>query len=419
MLERILVRGGPGDAELGAGRLRQGPVAIDDESKSPSAHLGEVPRVQEPDRSQAHDGDADGTELALPDARFALNNLRMEIALMSASMLDRGWEAMLDAAVARGIRQIEACGGGHIPTTHYDPVRLAGDGEALRRFRETLERRELSLCAFSCHGNPLHPDPERARSDHADFLATCRLASELGVRHVSLLAGLPAGAAGDRAPNWIINSAFPGQGEAYRWQWEERVLPYWREAAAVADAHGVLLCVEPHSADVVYNPPTFRRLRDEIGPAIAMNFDPSHLWWQGIDPLAVVASLGADIKTCHVKDAALDRRAIEQIGVASPLDYDAWAERPWTFSTPGYGHSELFWSRLVVALRGVGYTGTLSVECEDPFLTPDDTLAASVALLRRVLPDAPPPPVDWASRVAFKEEVSRGRSGGPPPQPRA
>jgi len=302
---------------------------------------------------------------------------------MSASMLDRPWEAMLDAAVAHGISQIEACGGGHIPTLHYDPVRLAGDARELDRFRDTLERRGLSLCAFSCHGNPLHPDPVRARSDHADFLATCRLAELLGVRHVSLLAGLPAGGPGDLTPNWIVNSAFPGQGAAYEWQWEQRVLPYWREAAGVADAHGVLLCIEPHSADVVYNTPTFERLRHEVGPAIAMNFDPSHLWWQGMDPVVVVEAVGADIRTCHVKDAWLERRRIERDGVASALDYERWDDRPWTFATPGYGHDELFWSRLVLALRSAGYTGTLSVECEDPFLTPDDTLTASVELLNR------------------------------------
>jgi hypothetical protein len=78
----------------------------------------------------------------------------------------------------------------------------------------------------------------------------------------------------------------------------------------------------------------------------------------------------------------------------------------------------LFWARLVVALRRAGYGGTLSIECEDPFLTPDDTLAASVALLERVLPGDEPPAVDWASRVAFKDEVSGVRSEAPPRRPR-
>jgi sugar phosphate isomerase/epimerase len=404
--------------ELGGGRLGERGVLVHDQRELGPADLRHVARVQEADGPEARDGDPRGTEVALPRRRAAANNPPVEIALMSASMLDRSWEEMLDAAVAHGIRRIEACGGGHIPTLHYDPIRLTRDADELARFRASLEERGLSLCAFSCHGNPLHPDPERARSDHADFLATCELAAELGVRHVSLLAGLPPGAPGDRTPNWVIGSAFPGLGEVLRWQWEERVLPYWREAAGVAERLGVVLCVEPHSADVVYNTATFRLLREAIGPAIGMNFDPSHLWWQGIDPIAVVEAIGPDIQTCHVKDAALDRRRIERDGVASPLDYDRWDERPWTFSTPGYGHSELFWSRLVVALRRAGYTGTLSIECEDPFLTPDDSLAASVDLLSRVLPAEPAPPVDWASRVAFKQEVSQARSAEPPRQPR-
>jgi sugar phosphate isomerase/epimerase len=325
---------------------------------------------------------------------------------MSASMLDRSWEAMLDAAAARGVGQIEACAGGHIPTHHYDPVELAGDESALRRFRASLEERGLRLCSFACHGNPLHPDPARAASDHADFVATCRLAAELEVTHVSLLAGLPAGAPGDTAPNWIINSSFPGLDAVYRWQWEERVLPYWRAAAAIADDHGVTLCIEPHSADVVYNTQTFTRLREEIGATVAMNFDPSHLWWQGIDPIAMVDAVGDAIETCHVKDALIDRRRIARDGALSPRSYDRWDERPWVFSTPGYGHSELFWRRLVVALRRAGYSGTLSIECEDPFLSPDDTLDKSADVLRRALPEQPAPGVDWASRVAFKEDVS-------------
>jgi sugar phosphate isomerase/epimerase len=325
----------------------------------------------------------------------------MEIGLMSASMLDRPWEAALDAAVAQGVRQVEACGGGHIPTRHFDPVELAADRSALERFRRSLGARELSLSAFACHGNPLHPDPAHAAAAHAAFTATCRVAAELGVRHVNLLAGLPAGGPGDSTPSWIVNSVFPGLDDAYEWQWEERVLPYWRGAAEVAERSGVLICVEPHPVDVVYNPPTFERLRGELGPVLGMNFDPSHLWWQGIDPLAVVEHMGDAIHTCHVKDVSMDAGRVAREGVLSAAPHDRWDLRPWAFSTPGYGHSELFWSRLVIALRRAGFDGTLSIECEDPFLAPDDTFAASVRLLERVLPAQPPPAVDWAANAAF------------------
>jgi sugar phosphate isomerase/epimerase len=323
---------------------------------------------------------------------------------MSASMLDRPWDAVLDAAAGHGLGWVEACGGGHIPTRHYDPVELAGDPAALRRFRATLDDRGLRLSSLACHGNPLHPVEGRASADRQALRATCRIAAELGVKNVNVLAGLPAGGPEDTTPNWIVNSVFPRLDESYRWQWEERVLPFWREAGALAADCGVVLCVEPHPSDVVYNGSTFRRLREEVGASIGMNFDPSHLWWQGIDPLTMIETFGSDIRTCHVKDLWVHRSRVAGDGVLSPVPYERWDERPWTFATPGYGHGEVFWGQLVLSLRSARYEGVLSIECEDPFLTPDDTLAASVSLLRRMLPAHAPPAVDWAAEAAFTDQ---------------
>ena len=354
----------------------------------------------------------DGTERSLGRAGPRADNRAVEIGLMSASMLDRPWEAVLDAVAAKGVQWVEACGGGHIPTRHFDPAELVEDGDALARFEAALADRGLRISSLSCHGNPLHPAEARAAADRSAIAATCRLAGELGVEHVNVLAGLPAGGPGDQTPNWIVNSVFPELDEIYSWQWEERVLPYWRQAAELAAGAGVVLCVEPHPSDVVYSPETFARLRDEVGPSIGMNFDPSHLWWQGIDPLAVIEEHGPDIHTCHVKDLQLHAPLVRRGGVLSSAPYEAWDERPWTFSTAGYGHSELFWSQFVIALRRAGYRGVLSIECEDPFLAPDDTFAASVDLLRRVLPAHEPPAVDWASQAAYADPTHPPDAGG-------
>jgi sugar phosphate isomerase/epimerase len=320
----------------------------------------------------------------------------IEIALMSASMLERPWESVLDAAVRNGIGLVEACAGGHIPKHHFDPIELASDDAARSQFAESLAIRDLRVCSFSCHGNPLHPDVGIAGRAHEDFLATCELASRLGVPYISLLAGCPGGGPEDTTPNWIINSTFPDFGEPYRWQWSERVLPYWRKAATVARQYDVKICIEPHSADVVYNFKTFARLREAIGEVIGMNFDPSHLWWQGVDPLIFIESAGDWIYTCHVKDVFIDARSVALNGIVSPEEYHAWDKRPWAFSTPGYGHSELFWCQYVRALRNVGYSGPLSIECEDPFMAPDDSLEKAVGLLRRAMPREGVPPLDWA-----------------------
>ena len=319
----------------------------------------------------------------------------MEIALMAASMLERSWEEMLDSCKKHGIRLVEACGGGHIPKVHYDPVKLASSPADFEAFKRSLDEREMQICSFGCHGNPIHPNPAIAEGAHADLVATCKLASRLDVHHISLLAGTPAGGPDDKTPNWIINSAFVMWKDAYRWQWEERIIPYWKMAAAIADDYGVKLCIEPHTGDCVYNTQTFLHLRREVGPTIGMNLDPSHLWWQGIDPIVFVETIGEAIYTCHVKDVALDPRLTARDGLASSAYYDEWDKRSWSYRTLGYGHDEFFWRNFIVSLRRAGYDGPLSIECEEPYLTVDDSLAKAVELLKYVLPNEPAPSGNW------------------------
>ena len=118
-------------------------------------------------------------------------------------------------------------------------------------------------------GTPYTPTRPSPRGAHADLVATCKLASRLDVHHISLLAGTPAGGPEDKTPNWIINSAFVMWKDAYRWQWEQRVIPYWKKAAAVADDYGVKLCIEPHTGDCVYNTQTFCGFAGKSGPPSA------------------------------------------------------------------------------------------------------------------------------------------------------
>ena len=122
-----------------------------------------------------------------------------------------------------------------------------------------------------------------------------------------------------------------------------------------------------------------------------MNLDPSHLWWQGIDPIVFVETIGEAIYTCHVKDVALDPRLTARDGLASSAYYDEWDKRSWSYRTLGYGHDEFFWRNFIVSLRRAGYDGPLSIECEEPYLTVDDSLAKAVELLKYVLPNEPAP----------------------------
>jgi sugar phosphate isomerase/epimerase len=320
----------------------------------------------------------------------------------SVSLLDRTWEQALDTLVRQGIHWIEADAGGHIPKDHFDPVRLVEDKSALDRFSASLAERDIRIAAFGSFGNHVHPDASRRQRHHDDFVATCRLAERLGVSRVAVISGCPGGGPHDRAPNWIINSIYPDFRNAYDWQWEQCLIPYWTEAARIAEDHGVRICVEPHGGDMVYNLETFQRLRDAVGPTIGVNFDPSHLWWMGIDVLAMIEELGEAIYYVHAKDVQIDGRVTARQGLVTAVDYADWRARPWVYRAVGHGHDERFWRANVTTLRRAGYDDVVALELEDPFLVMDDTLEASVATLRTCLPSREPPRGNWFDNYGWE-----------------
>ena len=174
------------------------------------------------------------------------------------------------------------------------------------------------------------------------------------------------------------------------WQWDACALPYWIETAELARRRGVTLAIEPHPGFLVYNLRTLLRLREVAGPALAANFDPSHLWWQGADPLAVIAALGdaGALAHVHAKDTELIAERIAHDGVLETIPADRPHERAWRFRTVGRGHHEPEWRAMLAALQDAGYDGTVSVEHEDRLLDRDEGLAGAVGLLLRVRPRA-------------------------------
>jgi sugar phosphate isomerase/epimerase len=329
----------------------------------------------------------------------------MELSVTSVSLLDRTWEQALDTLASHGIRWIEANAGGHIPKDHFDPIMLVRSKEATKRFAATLDERNIGIAALGCYGNPVHPDDSRRKRHHDDLIATCQLAESLGVTRVATISGCPGSSPTDQAPNWIVNSIYPELREAYEWQWEKCLIPYWTEAARIADTHGVRICVEPHGGSAVYNLETFQRLRDAVGATIGVNFDPSHLWWMGIDVLEMARELGDAIYYVHAKDVQLNPGIIARQGLVPAGDYADWDRRSWLYRAVGQGHDVLFWRDFVTTLRRIGYDDILTIELEDPFLTMDDALAVSVATLRAALPSGPIPRGSWFDNYQWEASV--------------
>jgi sugar phosphate isomerase/epimerase len=311
----------------------------------------------------------------------------MKLGVVSSALTGCDFEGGLDRLQALGLDAIEiGCGGYHSDRRFGDPARLLEHAGALDRWTDAIARRGLEISALALHGAPLSPDRAVAERYHEEFRDACRLAERIGVGRITLLAGIPEGAPGDVTPCWIASAFPPGNRDVLEWQWERRVLPYWREHARIASDHGCRLCFEMHPNDVVHNPRTFLRLRDAVGPTAGLNFDPSHLFWQRIDTLEALRSVAAHVYHVHAKDTAFNACEVGLNGVLDNGPFEALAARSWSFRTVGYGHDELYWRTFVSVLREVGYDDVVSIEHEDLYLRPSDGLTKAVEFLRPLLP---------------------------------
>jgi sugar phosphate isomerase/epimerase len=307
----------------------------------------------------------------------------MKLGLFLALYGDRPLGEALDAAVDAGCEAVEIESKG--TSGHCRPAELLQDAGGRDRFARLIAERGLVVSALSCHGNPLHPDERVAAAADRDYRDTVQLAAELGVETVVTFSGCPGESERSLRPSWVTCSWPTDYPETLAWQWEERVLPYWAEAGTFAAGHGVRVAIEPHPGFVVYNTATMLRLRAVAGDAIGVNFDPSHLFWQGMDPLACAAALSGSIYHVHAKDTAFQAEALALNGVLDPIPSTRPGGRSWLFRSVGEGHPAPWWRELVVALRAAGYDGALSIEHEDPLLSRDDGLAVAVATLREAL----------------------------------
>lgn len=308
----------------------------------------------------------------------------MKIGLVTDSLGHLPMAAMLDTAAAAGVTLLEFGCGNWSQAPHLDIDHLLASAEARAGLLRDLAARGLGLCALNCSGNPLHPGESGARH-RAVTSKTIRLAGLLGVDKVVMMSGLPGGGPRDETANWITTAWPPETARALAYQWDEVILPYWSGLVAEALGHGVnRLCLELHGHQAVYNVATLQRLRAAVGPVVGANFDPSHLFWMGADPLAAVRALGDAIYHVHAKDTRMDAA---NAAVNSAIDTTPMADlarRSWGYVTLGFGHGESWWREFCIALRLAGYDDVLSIEHEDLLLEPEDGVRRSVGLLRAV-----------------------------------
>ena len=291
----------------------------------------------------------------------------------------------LDYLANLGVDTVELASGNYVGNQHCNPDLLLNDQRAFDEFRRTLKERGFTISALSCHGNPVHPDSAFAASHHEAHLKTIRLAHKLGVGVVNCLSGCPGDRDDAKCPNWISSPWPPEFSEALTWQWEEKLIPYWRGVASFAADQGVRLGIEMQPGMSVYNPATLLRLRDACGPALGANFDPSHFFWQGIDPVAAIRALGPAIHHAHAKDSKVHQPVVTVNGIFDTKSYTDALNRAWIFRTVGYGHGPEVWNDIISTLRMIGYDYVISIEHEDNLISADEGLRKAIAFMKEAL----------------------------------
>ncbi len=313
---------------------------------------------------------------------------KIPIGVFDPAFPDLTLDQLADKYASLGVEAAEIGTGGYPNNKHCPAQELLDDPAKLRAWRKKFDDHNIQIATLSCHGNPISPDRAVAERDRETFRRTVLLAEKLGVKVIVGFSGCPGGNPTDTNPNWITYRWPPEYAAALDWQWKERVVPYWKEAAKFARDHGVRrIALEMHPNFVVYNPLTLLKLRDAVGEEIGANNDLSHLFWQGCDPVEVIHLLGKQgaIFHAHMKDTVLYPDKVAKYGVLNFVfekqDLKIASD---AFRAVGYGHSASVWKSIVQAYMDVGYEGILSVENEDPILSGEVGVERALYVLKNV-----------------------------------
>lgn len=311
----------------------------------------------------------------------------MEIGLYTDSVGQLNFEEALDFAEAIDARGIEIAAGGQSAAPHMRVFELLKDAAARSAFVDAFERRGLRIAALNCSAWPMHPV---LGDRHTEIIrATIRLAGLLGVTKIVTMSGTPGDGPGATTVNWIWYPWPEDAVDLLERQWEQAIR-YWQDMAAFAQDQGIeRIAFELHPLHLAYNVPTLLRIRDAVGPIIGANVDPSHMFWQQMDPIAVIEALGPAVHHVHLKDTQL---VVDQVAMAGVLDQRTFrdpSKRAWIFRTVGRGHDASFWGSFVEALRRVGYDDVLSIENEDVTQVPIEGCTEAAGFMRQFMAPVP------------------------------
>ncbi|WP_427870030.1 sugar phosphate isomerase/epimerase family protein [Leucobacter luti] len=325
----------------------------------------------------------------------------MRLGVYNAILHDRSLPEALAVIRDLGLTGIELNSGGFLPAAHL-PTRdeiLVSDtarDEFLGQFAGT----GVEIAGLNCNGNPLHPKPAIGDAHAADVRRSILLAERLGQDRVVTMSGLPGGEPGATVTNWVVNAWNSAALDVLDYQWGIAA-GFWREIDRFAADHGVKVALELHPQNLVFNSADVHRLIELTGAThVGVELDASHLFWQQMDPVAVVRHLGELVFHAAAKDVRVNPQVAALNGVLdnsfrrlSPdeprtnLGGDEWAnewprESAWDFVALGRGHDTAFWTAFLGALREVDPQMWVNIEHEDVSLGRIEGLEVAARVLR-------------------------------------
>lgn len=313
---------------------------------------------------------------------------KLLIGVFDPVFADLSLDQMLAKVSGYGLEAMEIGTGGY-PNNHHCPIdELLADDAKLRAWKKKFDDHNILIATLSCHGNPVHPDQKIAARDAETFRKTVLLAEKIDVPVIVGFSGCPGGSPADVTPNWITYGWPDEYKLALEWQWKEKIVPYWTQAAKFAREHGIhKLAFEMHPNFSVYNPMTLMKLRNAVGEEIGANCDLSHLFWQGCDPVEVIHFLGKQnaIFHAHMKDTVMFKDNVNRYGVLNfAFETKDLPQASETFRAVGYGHGANLWKDVLRAYMDVGYQGILSIENEDPILPGEVGVERAAYVLKNI-----------------------------------
>ena len=325
----------------------------------------------------------------------------MKIGIYSNAFREFPLAEALDKIDAMGVKMVELGCGEESGFAHCDPKVLLHDEAAFAAFKAEFDKRGMGISALSCHGNPVSPrEATRTLSVESMYNAVL-MAEKLGITNINCFSGCPGDWEGATLANWITTSWPMDYSEAYKWQWEVKLIPFWTEFTTFAREHGVTkIALELHPGQCCFNPKTLKRLREACGEEIGVNLDFSHLLWQGMDPILVIRELEGMIYHFHAKDIHIDEHLMRVNGLINTDYFDSPRTRSWNFRAIGYARSAEFWRNVFAELHRTGYDYVASIEMECEVLSIPDAFPKAVRFLEENLPkDMAPGEQSWQSKT--------------------